>query len=167
MPDDRQCTRRSANDCGPNCNGPEPGEDGNPVARVCIAIAARDAPAQGFACFYEDREAIRRRAVADALAALMDWISISEGAQPHADRARAGECRSENRVRRDIRLRRRRVGQWANHGSEVRLTQRSSVASPCTFHYRAESPSLETEPKMLGIRVLAASFATNGAYFHV
>jgi nicotinamide-nucleotide amidase len=56
--------------------GPEPDEDGNPVGRVCIATAARGEAARGLGCGYEDRgrEAIRRRAVADALAALAERI---------------------------------------------------------------------------------------------
>jgi nicotinamide-nucleotide amidase len=54
--------------------GPDPDEDGNPVGQVCIATAARGEAASGFACGYEDRgrEAIRHRAVADALAALAE-----------------------------------------------------------------------------------------------
>jgi nicotinamide-nucleotide amidase len=57
--------------------GPEPDEDGNPVGRVCIAVAARGEAARGFGRGYEDRgrEAIRHRAVADALAALVERIS--------------------------------------------------------------------------------------------
>jgi PncC family amidohydrolase len=68
--------------------GPEPDEDGNAVGRVCIAVAARGAPAQAVACLYDDhgREAIRRRAVADALAALTRRMSISEPAGSDANR---------------------------------------------------------------------------------
>jgi hypothetical protein len=51
-----------------------------------------------------------------------------------------------------------------SHGSEVRLTRRPSMASSRDFHYHAESLSIESAPKTLGIRVLAASFATERTY---
>jgi nicotinamide-nucleotide amidase len=56
--------------------GPEPDEHGSPVGRVCIAIGARGKAVRGFARGYEDRghEAIRRRAIADALAAFAERI---------------------------------------------------------------------------------------------
>ena len=49
--------------------GPEPDEDGNPVGRVCIAVARRSGSTRDLERHYEDdgREAIRARAVADAL----------------------------------------------------------------------------------------------------
>jgi nicotinamide-nucleotide amidase len=52
--------------------GPEPDEDGNPVGRVCFAVARRGSAARPFERYYGDagREAIRERAVADALRAL-------------------------------------------------------------------------------------------------
>jgi len=64
--------------------GPEPDEDGNPVGRVCIAVAARGEAPQGFGCAYEDdgREAIRHRAVADALAALAKRICAWSDHEP-------------------------------------------------------------------------------------
>jgi nicotinamide-nucleotide amidase len=54
--------------------GPEPDEDGNPVGRVCIAVARRGGTPRDFEKNYGDigREAIRERAVADALRALTD-----------------------------------------------------------------------------------------------
>jgi nicotinamide-nucleotide amidase len=54
--------------------GPEPDEDGNPVGRVCIAVARRDQPAHDFERNYGDigRDEIRRLAVADALRALRE-----------------------------------------------------------------------------------------------
>jgi nicotinamide-nucleotide amidase len=53
--------------------GPEPDEDGNPVGRVCIAIARRGEPTRELERHYPDegRDAIRARAVADALRAMM------------------------------------------------------------------------------------------------
>jgi nicotinamide-nucleotide amidase len=53
--------------------GPEPDEDGNPVGRVCIAVARRGGPTEDLEEQYPDesREDIRRRAVADALKALI------------------------------------------------------------------------------------------------
>jgi nicotinamide-nucleotide amidase len=52
--------------------GPEPDDDGNPVGRVCIAVARRGFPTRDFEKHYGDigRDAIRQRAVADALRAL-------------------------------------------------------------------------------------------------
>jgi nicotinamide-nucleotide amidase len=63
--------------------GPEPDEDGNPVGRVCIAVARRGVPARSFERHYPDvgRDAIRRMAVADALKAMTDEIaSVSAAA---------------------------------------------------------------------------------------
>ncbi len=52
--------------------GPSPDEDGNPVGRVCIAVARRGLPAGHLERDYGDigREAVRERAMADALALL-------------------------------------------------------------------------------------------------
>jgi nicotinamide-nucleotide amidase len=52
--------------------GPSPDEDGNPVGRVCIAVARRGFPASHLERDYGDigREAVRERAMADALAVL-------------------------------------------------------------------------------------------------
>jgi nicotinamide-nucleotide amidase len=52
--------------------GPSPDEDGNPVGLVCIAIARRGFPTNHFEKNYGkiDRDAVRERAMADALAAL-------------------------------------------------------------------------------------------------
>ena len=57
--------------------GPEPDEDGNPVGRVCIAVARRGHETSHFERNYGDigRDAVRRRAVADALSEL---ISIAD-----------------------------------------------------------------------------------------
>jgi nicotinamide-nucleotide amidase len=54
--------------------GPEPDADGNPVGRICIAVARRGSATQDFERNYGalGRDAIRRRAVADALNALID-----------------------------------------------------------------------------------------------
>jgi nicotinamide-nucleotide amidase len=54
--------------------GPEPDPDNNPVGRVCIAVARQGAPATAFEKSYGDigREAVRERAIADALAALIE-----------------------------------------------------------------------------------------------
>jgi len=54
--------------------GPEPDDDGNPVGRVCIAVARRGTPTRDFERHYGDigRDAIRERAVADALRALCE-----------------------------------------------------------------------------------------------
>jgi nicotinamide-nucleotide amidase len=52
--------------------GPEPDEDGNPVGFVCIAVARRGFPPRDIERHYGDigRDAIRERAVADALKAM-------------------------------------------------------------------------------------------------
>jgi nicotinamide-nucleotide amidase len=57
--------------------GPEPDDDGNPVGRVCIAIARRGSPARDFERRYPDtgRDAIRRQAVADALKAMTEALA--------------------------------------------------------------------------------------------
>jgi len=63
--------------------GPEPDEDGNPVGRVCIGIARRGFPAREFERHYPDvgRDAIRQRAVADALKAMTEALaSVSAAA---------------------------------------------------------------------------------------
>ncbi len=54
--------------------GPAPDEDGNPVGRVCIAVARRGQPTRDFERNYGDlgRDVIRERAVADALRALSE-----------------------------------------------------------------------------------------------
>ncbi|MEA2929808.1 MAG: nicotinamide-nucleotide amidase [Hyphomicrobiales bacterium] len=54
--------------------GPEPDDDGNPVGRVCIAVARRGFPTQDFEKNYGDigRDAVRQRAAADALRALCE-----------------------------------------------------------------------------------------------
>jgi nicotinamide-nucleotide amidase len=57
--------------------GPEPDEDGNPVGRVCIAVARAGGPGRAFEHNYGDlgRDRLRRRAVADALLALRDMVA--------------------------------------------------------------------------------------------
>ena len=63
--------------------GPEPDDDGNPVGRVCIAVALRGRQAHCFERNYENdgRDAIRRRAVADALNAMTEALaSVSAAA---------------------------------------------------------------------------------------
>jgi nicotinamide-nucleotide amidase len=57
--------------------GPQPDDDGNPVGLVCIGIARRGAAAQGFERDYGEigRDAIRERAVTDALRALAELAS--------------------------------------------------------------------------------------------
>ena len=57
--------------------GPEPDEDGNPVGRVCIAVARRGFPTRDLERTYPDvgRDAIRRRAVADALRAMAEALA--------------------------------------------------------------------------------------------
>jgi nicotinamide-nucleotide amidase len=64
--------------------GPEPDDDGNPVGRVCMAVAVRGRPARCFERNYGDagREAVRRRAVADALNAMTEALSVT--AREHA-----------------------------------------------------------------------------------
>lgn len=53
--------------------GPEPDPDNNPVGRICIAVARQGAPATAFEKNYGDigRDAVRERAIADALLALI------------------------------------------------------------------------------------------------
>jgi nicotinamide-nucleotide amidase len=63
--------------------GPAADEDGNPVGRVCIAVARRGQPTHDFERHYGDigRDAIRERAVADALRALIETAaSVSAAA---------------------------------------------------------------------------------------
>ncbi len=57
--------------------GPEPDEDGNPVGRVCIAVARRHTAAVDFERQYGEtgRDDIRERAIADALKALAELAS--------------------------------------------------------------------------------------------
>ena len=52
--------------------GPSPDEDGNPVGKVCIAVARRGCPTTHIEQDYGDigRDAVRERAMLDALAAL-------------------------------------------------------------------------------------------------
>lgn len=59
--------------------GPEPDEDGNPVGRICMAVAVRGRPVRCFERNYGNagREAIRRRAVAEALNAMTEALSVS------------------------------------------------------------------------------------------
>jgi nicotinamide-nucleotide amidase len=54
--------------------GPEPDDDGNPVGRVCIAIAQRDGPGRDIEKHYGaiGRDAVRHAAVADTLHALIE-----------------------------------------------------------------------------------------------
>jgi nicotinamide-nucleotide amidase len=54
--------------------GPEPDEDGNPVGRVCLAVAGRGRPTRDFERNYGDlgRRQVRLHAVTDALAALIE-----------------------------------------------------------------------------------------------
>ena len=56
--------------------GPAPDEDGNPVGRVCIAVARRGETARDVERQYGDigRDAIRERAVADAITAMRGLI---------------------------------------------------------------------------------------------
>jgi nicotinamide-nucleotide amidase len=62
--------------------GPAPDEDGNPVGFVCIAVARRGFPARDIERHYGDigRDAIRERAVADALMAMTNVASVSAAA---------------------------------------------------------------------------------------
>ncbi len=62
--------------------GPEPDEDGNPVGRVCIAVARRGAPARDFERHYGDigRDMIRERAVTDAMTAMQELASSKSAA---------------------------------------------------------------------------------------
>ena len=63
--------------------GPEPDEDGNPVGLVCIAIARRGFPTRELGRHYPDngRDAIRQRAVADAIRAMTEALaSVSAAA---------------------------------------------------------------------------------------
>ncbi len=64
--------------------GPEPDEDGNPVGRICMAVAVRGQPAHCFERNYGDagREAIRRRAVADALNAMTEALASVSAHEP-------------------------------------------------------------------------------------
>jgi nicotinamide-nucleotide amidase len=58
--------------------GPEPDEDGNPVGLVCLAVARRGSLMRDLERNYGDigRDAVRRCAVADALASLMEIVAL-------------------------------------------------------------------------------------------
>ena len=62
--------------------GPAPDEDGNPVGRVCIAVARRGTAARDFERQYGaiGRDAIRERAVTDAVTALRGLIGSQSAA---------------------------------------------------------------------------------------
>ena len=62
--------------------GPEPDEDGNPVGLVCIAVGRRGEPARDFERRYGEigRDAIRERAVADAVTAMRGLIGENAAA---------------------------------------------------------------------------------------
>jgi nicotinamide-nucleotide amidase len=62
--------------------GPEPDEDGNPVGRICMAVAVRGRPARCFERNYGDigRDAVRQRAVADALIAMTEALGTVSAA---------------------------------------------------------------------------------------
>jgi len=62
--------------------GPEPDEDGNPVGLVCIAVGRRGEPARDFERRYGEigRDAIRERAVADAITAMRGLIGENAAA---------------------------------------------------------------------------------------
>jgi nicotinamide-nucleotide amidase len=53
--------------------GPEPDEDGNPVGRVCIAVARRDGPSECLERHYGElqRDEIRARAIGETLQRLI------------------------------------------------------------------------------------------------
>jgi nicotinamide mononucleotide (NMN) deamidase PncC len=57
--------------------GPEPDEDGNPVGRVCIAVAHQGASPVRIENRYGDigRDAVQERAMMDALNALIDAMN--------------------------------------------------------------------------------------------
>src|SRR5689334_10290801 len=59
--------------------GPDPDEDGNPVGRVCIAIARRGMAAEPFEYNYGNpgREAVQERAMADALDRLIATLEAA------------------------------------------------------------------------------------------
>jgi nicotinamide-nucleotide amidase len=62
--------------------GPEPDEDGNPVGRICMAVAVRGQPARCIERNYgnADRDTIRKRAVADALKAMTEALACVSAA---------------------------------------------------------------------------------------
>jgi nicotinamide-nucleotide amidase len=62
--------------------GPEPDEDGNPVGRVCIAVARRGFPGHAVEKDYGNigRDEIRRRAIADALVAMRGALDSTAAA---------------------------------------------------------------------------------------
>jgi nicotinamide-nucleotide amidase len=62
--------------------GPAPDEDGNPVGRVCIAVARRGEAARAIERHYGDigRDAIRERAVADAITAMRELVGAKAAA---------------------------------------------------------------------------------------
>ncbi|HEX4555094.1 MAG TPA: CinA family protein [Xanthobacteraceae bacterium] len=73
--------------------GPEPDEDGNPVGKVCIAVARRAGPTEDFERHYpaEGRDAIRLRAIRDTLEALISAVTRHVGSPDIArDRQSAG-----------------------------------------------------------------------------
>jgi nicotinamide-nucleotide amidase len=59
--------------------GPEPDEDGNPVGRVCIAVAHRTGGTVDFERHFpaDGRDAIRRCAIYDTLEALIATVTTA------------------------------------------------------------------------------------------
>jgi nicotinamide-nucleotide amidase len=65
--------------------GPDPDEDGNPVGRVCIAVARVNGETVHLERRYGDlggREAVQERAMADALRALIDVVERNGDLHP-------------------------------------------------------------------------------------
>jgi nicotinamide-nucleotide amidase len=62
--------------------GPEPDEDGNPVGRVCIAVARKGISSRAFERHFGDigRDAVRQQAVVEALRVLTEMAAQSETA---------------------------------------------------------------------------------------
>jgi len=58
--------------------GPSPDEDGNPIGRVCIAVALRGTRPRSFERNYGDvgRDVIREQAVADTLNAMIELVEL-------------------------------------------------------------------------------------------
>lgn len=62
--------------------GPEPDEDGNPVGKVCIAVAFREGPegAREYMIEALDVDGVRQAAIAEALTKLLDLLQVANEA---------------------------------------------------------------------------------------
>jgi len=77
--------------------GPEPDEDGDPVGRVCIAVARRGHKTAQLENHYGDigRDAVRQRAIDDAIRQLFRWRKDHPLARTSAQNSRFRRSRED------------------------------------------------------------------------